>query len=57
MKYLVTMELVEPLPASLEGTLEHLQAMIIPSHKILAQMEQDKKSRREEFWWDKGASC
>jgi muconolactone delta-isomerase len=41
MKYLVTMELSDPLPESAEGLLRHVEGVVMPSHETLIRLEKE----------------
>ncbi|MDV7394905.1 muconolactone Delta-isomerase family protein, partial [Arthrospira platensis SPKY1] len=43
MKYLVTMELGQPLPESPQGLLHHVEDVVIPSHEMLLKLEKEGK--------------
>ena len=43
MKYLVTMELIGPPPASPEELLRHVETKVIPSHETLLKLEAEKR--------------
>jgi muconolactone delta-isomerase len=43
MKYLVTMELGQPLPENPEGLLRHVEGVVIPSHETLMKLEKEGK--------------